>query len=204
MGLIFKISLRNLLRQKKRSFFLGLAIAIGMMILVVTSSFTRGLTDMILNKMLVYSFGHVSVTFTENGKRQPNINRDKDRIINIIKSVKGIKEVNQYMASYTRVIGNGKAEMMALVGMPVDRGLEYFKSESKAGNIYDFTNTSIENPVVMAENKAKDLNVKIGDALNVRLTTVTGQVQTAKLTLVCIMKAGNLMQSTAFYIPHET
>src|SRR5271157_2904483 len=136
MGLLFKISFRNLLRQKRRNFFLGLAIAVGMMILVATSSFTKGLTDVILNKWLVYSYGHVSINGYENGSRQNSVIRDRDRIVSIIKSVKGVHAVNNYLADYTRVVGNGKSGMLALVGMPTNEGLEFFKNTLEKGNIY--------------------------------------------------------------------
>lgn len=204
MGLILKISLRNLFRQKRRNILLGIAIAFGMMILLLANSFSRGLSDMIFNKMLVYSMGHISVSVIEKGKFRESIIRDKDRFINIItNNAQNVLAVNQYIAMYTRVIGNGRADMLAIVGMPVSNGIEYFKNEVKTGNIYDFTNKSIENPIVLYENKAKDLNVKIGDFLNSRTTTVQGQVQTARFTVVAIMKSANLMQSMAAYTPQE-
>ncbi len=203
MGILFKISFRNLLRQKRRNFFLGMAIAVGMMILVATSSFTKGLTDMILNKMLVYSYGHVSINGYENGNRQNPVIRDKDRIIKLIKSVKGVKEVNNYPADYTRVVGNGRSDMMALVGMPPNEGIDFMKTTLKAGNPNDFTNSSIENPVFMSDKRAAYLNVKIGDTLNVRLSTINGQVQSARLTVVATQKELNSGQGMAFYIPLE-
>jgi len=201
MGLLIKISFRNLLRQKRRNFFLGLAIAIGMMILVATSSFTKGLTDVILNKWLVYSYGHVSINGYENGYRQNSVIRDRQRIISLIKSVKGVKEVNNYLAVFTRVVGNGKSTMMALVGMPDSDAIDYLRNTLDKGNIYDFTNHTIENPVVMGIEKAKDLNVKVGDQLKVRLTTVDGQVQSADLTLVATSKELTGGAGMAFYTP---
>ncbi len=204
MGLIFKISLRNLLRQKRRNILLGIAIAFGMMILVLANSFSRGLSDMIFNKMLVYSMGHINVSVIEGGKSREGIIRDKDRFISIItNNAKNVLQVNQLIAMYTRVIGNGRADMMAIVGMPMSNGIEYLKGEVKTGNIYDFTNKNIENPIIVYENKAKDLNVKVGDYLNSRTTTINGQVQTARFTLVAIMKSANLMQSMAAYTPQD-
>jgi len=208
MGVIFKIGLRNLLRQKRRNIFLGTAIAIGMVILVLVSSFTKGLSDMVLNKWLLYSFGHIGVNFIREGKQNNVVIPDKDRFINTItNNLENVKTVNNYIAIYTRVIGNGRTEMMALVGMQTNDFIEWAKTEGfsakDGGNPFDFTNSNIENPVVMAENKARDLNVKVGDNVRVALRTITGQVQTAKLTVVALMKSQNIMQSTAFYIPQH-
>lgn len=201
MGLIFKISIRNLLRQKRRNILLGIAIGIGIMILVITNSYTRGITDIILNKLLVVDYGHVGVTAYENG-RQPSLIRDSERFLNIIKGIEGVKDVRQSVASFNRVIGNGKVEMMNLIGMPPTQdNLDWFSSETKYGNAADFTNSAIENPVVISENKAHDLNVKVGDYLSMQLRTLTDQVQSARLTVVCIIKSANVMRSTSFYIP---
>jgi ABC-type lipoprotein release transport system permease subunit len=200
MGLLIKISFRNLLRQRRRNTFLGIAIAIGMMILVATSSFSKGLTDSILNKWLVYAYGHVMVTGYEQGSRTRQAVRDSRRVEDIIKSIKGVHAVNDYLSAFTRVVGNGKSTMLALVGMPVNEGLEFFRNTVDKGNFNNFTNTSIENPVVMADDKAKDLDLKIGDQVNVRLSTINGQVQSARLTLVATQKTMTSMMAFAFYI----
>ena len=44
-----KIAFRNLMRQFRRNVLLSAGIAVGMCILVVTASFTGGLTDIIFN-----------------------------------------------------------------------------------------------------------------------------------------------------------
>jgi ABC-type lipoprotein release transport system permease subunit len=201
MGLLFKISFRNLLRQKRRNFFLGLAIAVSMVILVAVNSFTNGLSDSILNKWLVYEFGHVSVNGYENGKRSQSVIRDQERIIKLIKSVKGVHAVNNYLSSILLVIGNGKSSLMSLVGMPENEGIEYFRNSVQKGDIYDWTNSSIENPVIMSDDKAKELDVRIGDKLKVRLNTINGQVQSANLTLVAMQKTMTSGQGFVFFIP---
>jgi ABC-type lipoprotein release transport system permease subunit len=205
MGLIIKISLRNLWRQRRRTILLGTAIAFGMMILVLANSFSRGLGDIIFNQMLVHSNGHIQVSAIENGKIRGGVIRDKDRIIKIIRdNIPNVKEVNQQIASFTRVIGNGKSDMLAIVGLPANEDiLSWFDKELSAGNVSDYTNPNIENPLVIAEDKAKDLNVKIGDSVNIRINTLQGQVQTAKLTVVATIKTANSFQGMAAYIPSE-
>ena len=59
MNVILKISLRNLLRQKRRNLLLGSGIAFGMCLLVLANAFSHGISDILLNKMIVYMTGHM-------------------------------------------------------------------------------------------------------------------------------------------------
>lgn len=56
MGLIFRLSLRNLFRQKRRNLLLGIGISFGMMILVVANSFSHGLVDVLINDIRIQIF----------------------------------------------------------------------------------------------------------------------------------------------------
>ena len=66
-----------------------------MMILVMANSFSRGISDNLFNRMVVYMTGHMSVTVMEESSNQNRpIIRDKDRIIRMIrKNVNDIKGI---------------------------------------------------------------------------------------------------------------
>jgi acyl-CoA reductase-like NAD-dependent aldehyde dehydrogenase len=61
LNVVTRIAFRNLVRQFRRNLLLGIGIAISMCILVVTASFTNGLTDILFNKVMVYMTGHIRV-----------------------------------------------------------------------------------------------------------------------------------------------
>ncbi|HNX59245.1 MAG TPA: hypothetical protein PKK43_09095, partial [Spirochaetota bacterium] len=86
MKLLSTISLRNLLRQKRRNIFLGTAIAFGVMILIISNSFSNGVTDILFNKIVVYVAGHVQVSISEGKGMMLPIFRDKERLLKIIKN----------------------------------------------------------------------------------------------------------------------
>ena len=209
MWLTLKIALRNLVRQRRRNLLLAIAIGFGMMILVMTTSFTNGVKDILLNFMMKNAVGHVGVQMTErvDGKKIAII-RDKQYIENIIR--KNIPDVEQVMGSmqvFTRVIGNGTGDMMALVAQSRfgnKKFMKYWESQLVSGNISDFTNGRVENPIMIYEPKAKTLKVKAGDTIKVRLRNVYGQVQTASLTVVAIVKGINEMASMAGYVTMPT
>lgn len=204
--LLLMLAFRNLFRQKRRNILLGLAIAIGMMLLVVFNSFTLGIMDNIMNRMMVYAVGHIQVQVNEKGRMQNNIIRDKDFVEKVMRDQigKDLRFINQSVGSFTRLIGNGKAEMVIIVGMEQ-------RSESAgkgswnfvAGDPADFTNGKVENPIMLYEDKAKELKVKVGDFVKARIYTITGQEESARFQVVALLQSGGMFQSMATFAPLE-
>jgi ABC-type lipoprotein release transport system permease subunit len=201
--IIARISLRNLLRQKRRNILLGIGIAFGMMILVIANSFSHGISDLLFNKIIVNVAGHVQVSVTEKGRRRSNIIRDEARFVSIISNnVKNLVSVREAVATFGRAIGNGKSDNMVIVGIPEKSdAISYYADRIKSGNIVEFTNGSVEFPLLLSEDKARDLNVQYKDSVNMRFTTVNGQSQTARLTVVGITKSEGMFQGFVGYTP---
>lgn len=207
MRLLFTISLRNLFRQKRRNILLGIAIAVGVMILVVARSFSAGITDILFNKIVVRVAGHISVAFNEEGKLYRTIFRDKERILSVVKSnIHDIREIEEALAIFNRVIGNGKSDNSILVGIDLSQHLsEETREEIEesfrmlVGDFGDLGNMELENPVILSEEKAKYLRVGKGDTLRIRFTNVYGNNESARLNVVGIVKNDNIfMQSVIF------
>jgi len=112
------LSARNLLRQKRRNAMLGVAIGFGMMILVMADSFASGLSDTLLNRVIVYMTGHLEVAMMEKSKAELRVIRDKDRFLKIIRdNLDDVKEIYEAIDVYTRVIGNGKSDNSIVIGV---------------------------------------------------------------------------------------
>jgi ABC-type lipoprotein release transport system permease subunit len=208
MNVLVSISLRNLVRQKRRNILLGSAIAFGMMILLLANSFSHGLSDVIFNRILRYTSGHVSVAFSQNGNMYRMLFKDGDRIMAIAKreipDVSGIQEAIGIMA---RAIGNAATDNVIMVGMdPKASGSEKDKKDAAenfkmlTGSFKDISRTDVENPTLLAENKAKTLNVKCNDILRVRYQDIHGQNQAARLTVVGIFKPANIFMSAPIFL----
>ena len=110
MNVILRISLRNLLRQKRRNVLLGIAMAFGTMILVIASSFSHGISDVLLNKIVVYVAGHVSVGFTEHGNMYRQVFHDGEWMIDKVKNeLSNITQIQEALGFMARAVGNGKS-----------------------------------------------------------------------------------------------
>ena len=184
MNVIAQIALRNLVRQKRRNILLGTAIAFGMMILVLANAFSHGLSDVIFNKIVKYTAGHISVSFSQNGNLYRMMFADGDRMLVIAKkTIPDIASIQEGLGIMARAIGNGANDNVIMVGLDPKAGTKEDEKEAAAnfkmlqGSFFDVARTDVENPVVLAESKAKALNVKFNDILRVRYQDIHGQNQ---------------------------
>lgn len=213
MNFLFTISIRNLFRQRRRSILLGSAIAIGTAVLVLANAFAHGISEVLFNEIVSYVSGHVSVSFTKGGNANNQVFHDGARIREIInKRVPNVKRVDEAIGVFARAVGNGKADNVILVGMdPSGEGVDKKEMEKLAknfkeleGHFADLADTTVENPVCLAQEKAKTLNVKLHDVVRVRFTDIRGQTQAARLTIVCIMKPSNVFMAAPVYLHIKT
>jgi ABC-type lipoprotein release transport system permease subunit len=213
MKMLLKISLRNLFRQKRRNILLGIGIAFGMSILILSNAFSHGLSDILLNKIIKWMTGHILVTAVEKqDTREWRLLRDKERFIQIINErIEGDKEVYEGVSSQSgsghthsdRALGNGAAEFVVVVGIELD---ESFTDEVDvvAGKPEDIRDISRENPIMLYDTMAEKLNVGLNDTIRIRFTTAYGQVQAAQFTVVTLLKATNPFMSVASFTSLET
>jgi putative ABC transport system permease protein len=206
MSLIINLSLRNLLRQKRRNLILGIGISFGMLILVVANAFSHGVVDVLINDIVSRAFGHVVIQGSD-GSNNFSMIRDKERVMNIINDTirkEDLVDVNESLGMLGRAVGKGEADNLMVIGFTL-------KTESMKqaffenfftlvdGNFTDYFSKNIEYPVIISAQKAKSLNVKVHDLIRVRLPMVTGQIQAVKLTVVAIANANNtFMDMVAF------
>lgn len=206
MGLIFRLSLRNLLRQKRRNILLGLGISFGMMILVIANSFSHGMVDVLIKDIVSNAFGHLVIQ--GNPSKQVNIIRDRarfDKIINETIKKDDLERVNENLGMFGRAVGNGEADNVVVVGVAPHSEQdkkEFFTNffTLVQGNFDDFYSKDIEYPVIISQEKAKSLNVKLHDIVKVRLPMVTGQVQAAQLTVIAIANSNNTFMNIVLFM----
>jgi ABC-type lipoprotein release transport system permease subunit len=208
--LLFSLALRNLIRQRRRNMLLGVALAFGTMILIVANAFSAGITDTLLNKIVVQMTGHIELAVIERARAQNVLIRDRALYMNLLKNnLPEIREISENVAVFSRAIGVGKGENVIVV--PVDLGekadpatstdAEYLVSRAVEGNVNDLLSAQYENPVAVFADKAKALNVKLLDTLKMRLKTVSGQEQSARLTVVMLLKSESMFESGALFLP---
>ncbi|MCB4790274.1 MAG: FtsX-like permease family protein [Elusimicrobia bacterium] len=208
MPLLGMISLRNLLRQKRRNILLGSAMAIGVMILVIANSFSHGLSDIMFNKIIRWVAGHVTISFNEKGMVSREVCRDKERFFNLLKDEKDIVlEADEAIGMFCKALGNGKADNIIFIGVDTSANVSNeTKKEIKEsyrlieGSWEDLEKKDMENPGIISEEKAKYLNVKKNDIIRLRYPNIFGQDQASKITIVGIMKNENIFMQPVVFV----
>jgi ABC-type lipoprotein release transport system permease subunit len=206
MGIITKISLRNLVRQRKRNIPLGICIALSMCILIVVFAYTSGITDILFNKVMTYAFGHIRVEMTENTSQMRQVIRDLDRFEKAAREViPGIGEMYGEVNAFARCLGNGKSTSLTLVGLDLENEYENFANQLKVveGDPKDVFLNPAEDALALYKQAADKLDVHVGDVVRVRLNTVSGQVQSAQLTVRVIAKADNAFMAMAAFMRQD-
>ena len=197
--MILKISLRNLIRQKRRNLLLGLSIAFGMSILTIANAFSAGMSDLLLNRVMVWITGHIRVTMQEKDERAWTIIRDKDRMKQLIRqNIEGELEIFEDVRAEGRALGNGSVESIVLKGVELSEG--FFRDiKTSAGNPQDILNPKIENPLILYAEVAENLHVQVNDRIQVSFENVYRQVQSAQFTVVAILDGNLPFISSAAY-----
>jgi ABC-type lipoprotein release transport system permease subunit len=197
---VSKIAFRNLLRQFRRNVLLAVGIAVGMAILVVTASFTNGLTDILFNKVLVTINGHIKVVQDVYTTRRSDVIRDTARFERIIRAnVDGIKSIDENVSAFGRIIGNGKTGLVALVGMPQDADF-YKDTQLEEGHTQDIYKPDVFPGIILYKNAAKDIGVGLNDIVSVRFETVYGQSQAPKFKVVGIIPSSSMFMDVAAFV----
>jgi ABC-type lipoprotein release transport system permease subunit len=201
--IVASIAIRNLVRQFRRNLLLGIGIAVGMCILVVTASFTSGLTDILFNKVMVYMTGHMRVVMDSYTTRRSDVIRDVPRFMAAIKdNVPGIVRIDQTVSAFGRSVGNGKTGMVALVGISKDSDF-YKDTQLESGSTRDLFKPDIFPGIIMYKNGARDINVGLNDIVTVRFQTVYGQSQAPKFKVIGLIPSQNMFMDVAAFVDME-
>ncbi len=198
--MIATIAFRNLVRQSRRNALLAIGIAVGMCVLVVTSSFTNGLTDILFNKVMVFITGHIRVQVHEYTSRRTDVIRDTPRFVQAIrKTVDGIVRIDEDVSAFGRTVGNGRTGLVALVGL--DRGSDFAREiQLVSGDPGDLFKPDVFPGIILYRNAARDINVGMNDIVTVRFNSVYGQAQAPKFKVVGIVASENLFMDVAAFV----
>ena len=199
--ILLRLSLRNLARQKKRNSLLGLAIALGMMVMVLTLAFAGGISDVLFNQIIVKFTGHISVKRVEDGRVSSPLIRDKAGMIEQIReNVEGIKFLQEGIINFAYATGRGRSDHFVIMGASFD--LKFYESFMVLEGQYEnFVEGAYHNPVMITADKARYLRVELFDEIPVRFRTLKGQFQTETLTVAAIIEPNNIFMDWVSILP---
>ena len=179
MNFILVIAARNLLRQKRRNLLLGCAIAFATLLLVVATSFSRGVSDILIDRVIANLSGHVEIIALERDRGTKTVLRDLAGMTALVRrTVPEIREIRENVTRQARALGRGTGIYATLVGLPPEEA-RFHGMHFVAGGFAALADKRFELPVVLHDRTAGLLGVRLHDSFRLRFETISGQSQTA-------------------------
>ncbi len=198
--IILRIALRNITRQKKRTILLGGAIAFGVMIIILISSFSRGIADAASDNFTDILGGQLYIAgqeLTETGAKVSVI-RDRSVLDDALGYIdEPIAERTFRSRSFAEVIFGSRSTMVSIEGVD-------WSDEPELVDGLDVVVGAIqpvmpEGAIVLPELVADDIGVTVGETVLARMSTVTGQQNVGEFVVSAIIETNSLFSSTSAY-----
>ena len=187
---ISKISMRNITRQKKRSFLLGGAIAFGVFIIISLGSFTTGMTETLQENFTSVMGGHIYILGTEtlDSGRIVQVIGDTDDLERVINTVDD-KVEEYHVRSQVRIgeiIFGSKSTTLQVSGIDWDN--EQLLKDTLTISDGNLDNVDTAGSLLLPETVAEKLGVLPGESVLIRMDTVTGQKNVGEFTVSAIIQ----------------
>lgn len=189
MRAVLRIAFRNTLRQKRRAFLLGGAIAFGVMIITLLNAFTTGAVGNIKRNLSYAAGGHIYITgteLTESRREVGRIRNDQALRAAVDESDPRILSVHRRSSAFGSLIFRSRTIMHQIQGVDFAEESEFTKGlQVRAGSVDDLTDPKL---LILPARAAERLGVQVGETLLVRLQTVTGQENVGEFRVVAVVE----------------
>jgi len=205
--LLPRLALRNLGRQRRRSFMLGSAIALGTAVLVTANAFAHGISVTMFERVIVWVAGHAGVVVSEVGNADRQLFRDGPFLREQMEGLPQVKRADETVATFARALGKGRSDNAILVGVDLHQKMD--EKERKdlersfrmvKGRWDDLGADGIDLPLVLAREKAEELGVDSGDEIRLRFTDAHGSFQAAKGKVRAVFRTDNMFMQAPIFV----
>jgi putative ABC transport system permease protein len=193
MGKMILIALRNLNRQKRRTYLLGGAIAFGIVIVTLINGFAGSFVQNVSENFSQLLAGHVFVSARQrlDDGRERRLISDDDEIIAAIEASGVDPTTISRRSDFTgALLFQGESVRQNIVG--ADWEQEEFLRErlvlldGSFENMLEVNDQGRRNGIILTEQIADRLNVEVRDRVIVRMETLDGQQNVGEFTVAAI------------------
>lgn len=205
MGQLFLIAVRNLLTHRRRTLMLGGAIAAVTALLVLVMALSTGVSETLVRSSTTVLTGHLNVGGfykVTSGSSAPVVT-DYQKVEQVIRE-KFPNEVAWIVnrgRGFARVISDSEGIQLVFSGVDIEdeRGFREVVS-LKEGRFEDL---SKPNSLLLFEDQAKKLGVRIGDTMTLSAPTPRGTNNTLDVQLVAIARGMGIMSSFMGFLDND-
>jgi putative ABC transport system permease protein len=197
--MLLRIALLSLWQARRRTAALGSAIAFVSALLVLMLGVTEGMNRSLIESSTTLASGHVNVAGffkVTAGAAAPVVTKSKVLTEVIRKAVPEATAIVPRGRGFAKVIGDRSSMLLGLTGINIDddKGLAEV-IRVKEGSLDDLRKP---NSVLLFEDQAATLDVRVGDAVTLSAPTPRGTNNTLDVTVVAV--ARNVGMMSQFFV----
>jgi len=200
-----QIAARNLAQHGRRNLFLGAAIGSVTALLILMGALTTGIRTSMLESATTLMTGHVNVAGfykITSGMAAPLVNDWPRALADARKLVPELDFATVRVRGYAKIVSDTTSMDMVLGGIDVATEPGFRKViQIEEGKLDDLAQP---NTMLIFEEQAKRLGVKVGDALTVAAPTARGMNNTADVRVVAVAKSVGILSSFSAFLPAAT
>lgn len=190
MKTILKTAFRNIFRQKKRTMLLAGAIAFGMLMITLVNGFTGGMVSNVRDNFSNALGGHVFVSgqeITDTGQIISRMGADEPLQTLLDEHASDIAFITRRSQTFGTVIFGSRQALQLMYG--VDFAAEEQVLDSLAV-VEGRLDRLLEDPnsIILPVSLARRLDVNVGEAVLLRMDTVTGQQNVGEFRVAALIE----------------
>jgi ABC-type lipoprotein release transport system permease subunit len=199
------IAFRSLVQHRRRTLFLGTAIAAVTALLVLLTGLSTGVRETMIDTATTLSTGHVNIGgfFKVTAGQAAPVVTDYKRVIEVAKkTVPEMEFVVHRGRGWAKVVSDTGSMQMGITGIDV-------RSEPKFASVLQLVSGKLDDlaepgTILIFDNQAEKLGVKVGDAVTISAPTTRGTNNTVDVRVVAIAHSLGLLSTWNSFIPIDT
>jgi len=205
MSQILLIAFRNLLAHRRRTLLLGSAIAGVTAVLVILLAVTNGMQATMLESATTLMSGHVNVGGfykVTAGQSAPVVTGYPELISFIKKEVPELDYVSQRGRGWAKLVSDTGSMQVGVGGLDVESEPGFRKViQVQQGKLDDLREPGT---ILLFEEQAKKLEVRVGDTLTLSAPTMRGTNNTLDVRVAAIAANVGMMSSFNTFVPSKS
>jgi putative ABC transport system permease protein len=204
MRQLLLIALRNLLQHTRRTLLLGAAIGGVTALLVLLTALSAGIHQTMLESATTLMTGHVNIGGfykITSGQSAPVVIQYK-KLLDILKDYPEIDYVTARSRGWAKVVSETASIQTGIGGIDIanEPGMRRVL-HIESGSLDDLAKP---NTMLIFQEQAKRLEVKVGDTMTISAATLRGSNNTIDVTVAAIATDMGLFSSFQTYVPTKT
>ncbi|MEE2788040.1 MAG: FtsX-like permease family protein [Myxococcota bacterium] len=218
--MFLKIALQNLRQGGRRTWLLGIALAIVSALLILLLSLSNGINASLVKAATAFTTGHVNVSgffkSSPTAAAAPIVT-DMSKVKAIVeKNTPGVRFVIDRHRGWAKLVSETSSVFAGLIGIDAVRE-KYLFDVLKIAPTSAYMETGGTDELVgdvrkLAEPKtcalfaaqAKRLGIRVGDQVTIRTETLRGMSNTTDATVVAVLEDMGLVNSWSMFVPTKT